>query len=201
MKKGNDLPFEWWASRSEELAVFSEEPDGVMGICCIHSFIIHFFLLSLFWSSKKGSKKDASYEGFLLCKTVSKTPRRTPFTWISELFFAYPCARGFYANFIWSLYFYLDLYVNIKKKPWPLSKTIENQRSSSGQKIKSCPTLKGEFFLSVAGDSVVFSYGFWGSLDFFGSFFYQEKNEHLKWFASSRFICPKSKIHKLLITK
>jgi len=41
-----------------------------------------------------------------------------------------------------------------------------------GLKIKSCLSLKGEFFLSVVGVTVVFSYGFKISLDFFGSFFH-----------------------------
>jgi len=49
-----------------------------------------------------------------------------------------------------------------------------------GQEIKSCLSLKGEFFLSVVGVTIVFSYGFKISLDFFGSFFHQGKNEHEK---------------------
>ena len=75
-------------------------PDGGMGIEYLHRFI---FLLSfyLFCSSKKERKKDASYEEFLLCKTTSKTQRRTLFSCISELLFGYSDARGFYANFIW----------------------------------------------------------------------------------------------------
>jgi hypothetical protein len=51
-----------------------------------------------------------------------------------------------------------------------------------GIEIKSCLSLKGEFFLSVAGVTVVFFYGFKISLDFFVSFLCQDKNERNKIF-------------------
>jgi hypothetical protein len=69
-QNANDLALERWA-RVMRLAG--------------NLFILHFALIrtkyfsSLFCSSKKERKKDASYEGFLLRKTVSKTPRRTVF--------------------------------------------------------------------------------------------------------------------------
>jgi hypothetical protein len=58
-----------------------------------------------------------------------------------------------------------------------------------GVEIKSCLTptensVSGEFFLSVAGVTVVFFYGFKMSLDFFASFFYQEKNDENKQYLS-----------------
>jgi len=49
-----------------------------------------------------------------------------------------------------------------------------------GKEIKSYLSLTGEFFLSVVGVTVVFSYGFKISLDFFASFLCQDKNEGCK---------------------
>ena len=44
---------------------------------------------------------------------------------------------------------------------------------------RSHPGRRSELFSSVAGDSVAFSQDFIVSLDFFGSFLCQDKNEHV----------------------
>ena len=127
-----------------------------MGIGCIHSFKIVFLPSYLFWSSKKETKKSRLIFSFLKSGLFPQPHRPEPLMLFGRL----PPPNVKTAGFL----------TKLKRGHWPLSKTIENQRSRSGQEIKSCLTLKGEFFLSVAGVSVVFSYGFWGSLDFLAWF-------------------------------